>query len=98
MYYALARLAKEQGLNEVASTFIESANQEAVHAGFYAVLSGKFAVMNMSATLRPMFAPCAVNLRPCLRKKHNEQARIYQSGGRCDSRSYARRQFNGGET
>ena len=41
MYYALARLAKEQGLNEVASTFIESANQEAVHAGFYAVLSGK---------------------------------------------------------
>ena len=41
MYYALARLAKEQGLNEVANTFIESANQEAVHAGFYAVLSGK---------------------------------------------------------
>ena len=41
MYYALARLAKEQGLNEVAQTFIESANQEAVHAGFYAVLSGK---------------------------------------------------------
>lgn len=42
MYYALARLAKEQGLNEVASTFIESANQEAVHAGFYATLNGKF--------------------------------------------------------
>jgi len=41
MYYALARLAKEQGLNDVAQTFIESANQEAVHAGFYAVLSGK---------------------------------------------------------
>lgn len=41
MYYALARLAKEQGLNEVASTFIESANQEAVHAGFYATLNGK---------------------------------------------------------
>ena len=41
MYYALARLAKEQGLNEVANTFIKSANQEAVHAGFYAVLSGK---------------------------------------------------------
>lgn len=42
MYYALARLAKEQGLNEVASTFIESANQEAVHAGFYATLNGKY--------------------------------------------------------
>ena len=41
MYYALARLAKEQGLNAVASTFIESANQEAVHAGFYATLNGR---------------------------------------------------------
>ena len=41
MYYALARLAKEQGLNDVAQTFIELANQEAVHAGFYAVLNGK---------------------------------------------------------
>ena len=41
MYYALARLAKEQGLNEVAATFIESANQEAVHAGFYATLVEK---------------------------------------------------------
>lgn len=41
LYYALARLAKEQGLNEVANTFIESANQEAVHAGFYATLNGK---------------------------------------------------------
>ena len=42
MYYALARLAKEQGLNEVANAFIESANQEAVHAGFYATLVGKY--------------------------------------------------------
>lgn len=41
MYYALARLAKEQGLNDVAATFIESANQEAVHAGFYATLNGR---------------------------------------------------------
>ena len=41
MYYALARLAKEQGLDDVAATFIESANQEAVHAGFYATLNGK---------------------------------------------------------
>lgn len=42
MYYALARLAKEQGLDDVAETFIESANQEAVHAGFYATLNGKY--------------------------------------------------------
>ncbi len=42
MYYALARLAKEQGLNDAAKTFIESANQEAVHAGFYATLNGKY--------------------------------------------------------
>ena len=42
MYYALARLAKEQGLDDVAETLIESANQEAVHAGFYAILNGKY--------------------------------------------------------
>ena len=42
MYYALARLAKEQGLNEVAAELIESANQEAVHSGFYAVMNGKY--------------------------------------------------------
>ena len=42
MYYALARLAKEQGLNDAAQTFIEAANQEAVHAGFYATLNGKY--------------------------------------------------------
>ncbi|MBR2215331.1 MAG: rubrerythrin [Selenomonadaceae bacterium] len=41
MYYALARLAKEQGLDDVAADFIEAANQEAVHAGFYATLNGK---------------------------------------------------------
>lgn len=41
MYYALARLATEQGLDDVAKVFIESANQEAVHAGFYATLNGK---------------------------------------------------------
>ncbi len=38
-YYALARLAEEQGLNEVSNKFIEIANQEAIHAGFYAVLN-----------------------------------------------------------
>ena len=42
MYYALARLAKEQGFDEVAEIFIESANQEAVRAGFYATLNGKY--------------------------------------------------------
>ena len=42
MYYALARLAKEQGLNDAAQKFIEAANQEADHAGFYAVLSGMY--------------------------------------------------------
>ena len=41
MYYALARLAKEQGLEDVSKTFIEAANQEAVHAGFYATLNAK---------------------------------------------------------
>lgn len=42
MYYALARLAKEQGLEDVAEDFIEAGKQEALHAGFYAVLSGKY--------------------------------------------------------
>ena len=43
MYYALARMAKEQGYpEEVSEKFIEMANQEAVHAGFYATLSGKY--------------------------------------------------------
>ncbi len=41
MYYALARLATEQGLDDAAKIFIESANQEAVHAGFYATLNGR---------------------------------------------------------
>ncbi len=42
MYYALACMAKEQGLDDVAKVLIESANQEAVHAGFYATLNGKY--------------------------------------------------------
>ena len=40
MYYALARLAKEQGLEDVSKEFIQAANQEAVHAGFYATAKG----------------------------------------------------------
>ncbi|WP_303104262.1 rubrerythrin family protein [uncultured Mitsuokella sp.] len=42
MYYALAQLAREQGLEDAAESFIEAANKEAVHAGFYAVLGGKY--------------------------------------------------------
>ena len=42
MYYALARLAKEQGMEDVSKTFIEAANQEAVHAGFYATLNAMY--------------------------------------------------------
>lgn len=42
MYYALARLAEEQGMEDAAKDFIEAANQEAVHAGFYATLNGKY--------------------------------------------------------
>ncbi len=42
MYYSLARMAREQGLEEVAKTFIEAANQEAKHAGFYATLAAKY--------------------------------------------------------
>lgn len=42
MYYALAQLAKEQGLDDAAEVFITAANQEAVHAGFYSVLNGKY--------------------------------------------------------
>ncbi|MCR4818530.1 MAG: hypothetical protein K5841_06195 [Fretibacterium sp.] len=42
LYYALARLAREQGLGDAADAFIGIANQEAVHAGFYAVLNGQY--------------------------------------------------------
>ena len=52
MYYALAQLAREQGLDDVAEGFITAANEEAVHAGFYAVLSGKYPTAGISS------APC----------------------------------------
>ncbi len=43
LYYALARMAKEQGYpQEVFDRFVEMANQEAVHAGFYATLIAKY--------------------------------------------------------
>lgn len=40
MYYSLACLAKEQGLDEVAEKFIEAGNQEIRHSGFYGILNG----------------------------------------------------------
>lgn len=42
MYYALANLAREQGMDDAAEVFIEAANQEANHAGFYAMLNGMY--------------------------------------------------------
>lgn len=43
MYYALARIASEQGMNqEIVNTFIEAGNQEAKHAGFYAAINGDY--------------------------------------------------------
>ena len=42
MYYALARIAQDFGLEEVAKEFIGIGNQETNHAGFYATLNGKY--------------------------------------------------------
>ena len=42
MYYALANLAREQGLGDAADTFEKAADQEANHAGFYAMLTGMY--------------------------------------------------------
>jgi len=42
MYYALVNLAREQGMEDAAAVFSEAANQEANHAGFYAVLNGMY--------------------------------------------------------
>ncbi len=42
MYYAMARIAQEFGLEEVAKEFIGLGNQEVNHAGFYAMLNGKY--------------------------------------------------------
>jgi rubrerythrin len=39
MYHGLARLAKERGLDDVAEGLIRVANDEARHAGLYAVLN-----------------------------------------------------------
>ena len=42
MYYALARIARGYGLDDVAAQFIEIGNQETNHASFYATLNGKY--------------------------------------------------------
>lgn len=43
MYYALAKVAKEQlGLDDVAKEFIELGNQETNHGAFYAMLNGRY--------------------------------------------------------
>ena len=43
MYYALAKIAKEQfGLEDVAKEFIELGNQETNHGAFYASLNGRY--------------------------------------------------------
>ena len=45
MYYALAKVAKEQlGLDDVAKEFIELGNQETNHGAFYAMLNGRYPV------------------------------------------------------
>ncbi len=42
VYQALAVLAREGGFAEEAEIFSEIANMEAMHAGFYAIMNGKF--------------------------------------------------------
>lgn len=42
MYCALAYAAKEQGFDKASDRLVEMANQEAMHAGFYALLNGKY--------------------------------------------------------
>ena len=44
MYYALARIARHLGYEDVAKEFIELGNQETNHAGFYATLNGKYPI------------------------------------------------------
>lgn len=42
MYEALAMLADDQGIPEAADAFRKAAREEAVHAGFYALMNGKY--------------------------------------------------------
>jgi len=42
IYQFLARMAREQGLPEVAKKFYNIAMQESIHSGFFSALNGKF--------------------------------------------------------
>ena len=42
MYNSLAQIALEQGYKEISDEFKKIANQDAVHAGFYATLNGNY--------------------------------------------------------
>ncbi|MBR2693012.1 MAG: hypothetical protein IKE69_02250 [Thermoguttaceae bacterium] len=42
MYFALSRIAEQLGLAEVAAELVELGNQEMRHAGFYAILNGRY--------------------------------------------------------
>ena len=42
MYQFLARMAREQGLPEVAKKFYNIAMQESIHSGFFSALNGKY--------------------------------------------------------
>ena len=72
MYYALARLAKEQGLDELEIVFKELGDQEAVHAGFFAVANAQYpqnfwdfvaSVQKLEAGAKDKYLPLAEKVR-----------------------------------
>ena len=65
MYYALARLAKEQGLDEVSKEFMAIGNEEAFHSGFYAVLKGAYPqdFWNLVRSLQKVEAACEEKIK-----------------------------------
>jgi len=72
MYYALARLAKEQGLDELEIVFKELGDQEAVHAGFFAVMNAQYPqdfwefvanVQKLEASAENKYLPLAEKVR-----------------------------------
>lgn len=72
MYYALARLAKEQGLDELEIVFKELGDQEAVHAGFFAVMNSQYPqdfwdfvanVQKLEASAKGKYLPLAEKVR-----------------------------------
>ena len=71
MYYALARLAKEQGLDELEIVFKELGDQEAVHAGFFAVLNGQYPqnFWDFLASVQTLEASAEKTYRPLPRRR-----------------------------